>query len=91
MNYEKHLLAIVKLGESGNSIIVTRQSKKQVEGIKLFPGGNKNIKIPKKAFKQMLSNGVLEVIECLPSNIYAEFYNTWHRQNTENSKTNCAE
>ncbi len=93
MNYEKHLLAILKLGESGNSIIVTRQSKSQVEGLKLFPGGNKNICIPKKTFKQMISRGVLEVIECLPSDIYSEFYQTWKRQNNEflnsNIKTNC--
>lgn len=77
MNYERHLLAFCLLGETGNSIIVTSQGKKQVKGLKLFPGGNCNVEIPKKEFKQMISRGNLELVEKLPADIYGEFHLTW--------------
>jgi hypothetical protein len=82
MNYTGYLLGFCYLGETGNSIIVIEQAKKQVFGLKLFPGGNKNVVIKKKEFKQLLSRGILEPIEKIPTDIFAEFALTW-KNNSE--------
>jgi hypothetical protein len=77
MNYTGYLLGFCYLGETGNSIIVVEQTKKQVFCLKLFAGGNQNVIINKKEFKQLLSRGVLEPIEKIPTEIYKEFELTW--------------
>lgn len=82
MNYEKHLLAFVLPGETGNAIIPIEQSKKQVKGLKIFAGGNANFDMPKKMFKQMLSRGHLEVVEKMPNDVFKDIVLTW-----ENNKT----
>lgn len=77
MNYTGYLLGFCYLGETGNSIIVVEQAKKQVFCLKLFAGGNVNVVINKKEFKQLLSRGVLEPIEKIPVEIFKEFQLTW--------------
>ena len=77
MNYEKHFLALCIPGESGNGIIVVKQSKSQVEGLKIFAGGNANIVIPKKLFKQMIKRGSLEIIEKMPNDVFKDIQLTW--------------
>ena len=77
MNYEKHFLAFCIPGETGNGIIVTSQDKSQVKGLKIFAGGNVNVEIPKKLFKQMITRGHLEVIDKVPSDVFKDVHLTW--------------
>lgn len=77
MNYNGFLIGICSLGETGSSIIVIEQVKNQFFCLKLFPGGNKNVVIKKKHFKQLLRRGVLEPIEKVPKDIFEEFRLTW--------------
>lgn len=84
MNYEKYFLALVLPGETGHGIIVTCQEKSQVQGLKIFAGGNNNVTIPKKQFKQLLKRGHLEVIEKLPADVYKDIHLTWENNKTKN-------
>lgn len=77
MNYTGYLLGFCHIGETGNSIIVIAQEKKQILCLKLFPGGNSNVVISKKNFKQLLSNKILEPIEKVPKDIFADIKLTW--------------
>lgn len=82
MNCEGHLLAFCALGETGNSLVVIKQEG-LVEGLKLFPGGNKNVIISKKNFKKLLKQEILQVVDKIPEDIFLEFKTAWERNNDE--------